>query len=302
MPKIFYRNTKFREASRVMIEHADSIIEEYQNQGYTLTLRQLYYQFVSRDLIPNSQKSYSCLGDLINNARLAGVLDWDAIEDRTRNVLSRSHWTSPGDIIYSAARSFGIDRWKDQRYRAEVWVEKEALVGVFERICSQFDVPLFACRGFVSQSEMWRAAMRMQTHHLEGNDVVVLHFGDHDPSGIDMTRDIRDRFELFGVPVAVRRIALNMDQVKQYNPPPNPAKNTDSRYKDYADRYGEKSWELDALEPKTLVKLVKSNIEDLLDFDLWNKTKNEEDKHKKNLMKAAQHWDAVARYVENIKG
>lgn len=301
MPKIFYRDTKFRDASRAMVGHANSIIAEYQAQGYTLTLRQLYYQFVSRDLIPNNQKSYSRLGDLINNARLAGLIDWEAIEDRTRNVMSRSHWDNPGDIIYSAARSFGIDRWKGQRYRVEVWVEKEALVGVFERICSKLDVPLFACRGFVSQSEMWRAAERMKAHSEDGNEVVVLHFGDHDPSGIDMTRDIQDRFTLFGADVDVRRIALNMDQVEQYGPPPNPAKNTDSRYKDYSDQYGEECWELDALEPQTLVRLVEQNIEDLLDHDLWEEAEAEEKKHKKDLMKAARRWDDVARYVDGIQ-
>ena len=79
----FFKATKFRASSLAIIDQANEIIDEYQADGYDLTLRQLYYQFVARNLIPNSQSEYNKLGTAINNGRLAGLIDWDAIKDRT---------------------------------------------------------------------------------------------------------------------------------------------------------------------------------------------------------------------------
>ena len=256
---------KFRRDSLAIIAKADDIINEYAAQGYSLTLRQLYYQFVARDLIPNTERSYKRLGNIINDARLAGYLDWSAIEDRTRNLVSNPHWDSPRDLIEACRDQFRIDLWADQPYRVEVWIEKEALTGVIESTCTELDVPYFACRGYVSQSEQWRAFHRSLRHQL-----VVLHLGDHDPSGIDMTRDNDERLnELFGGNATIVRIALNMDQIDEYAPPPNPAKVTDSRFESYLREYGGESWELDALEPSVINQLITDHVAEYRDDDIW---------------------------------
>jgi len=161
MPKIKYQDFQFRPATLALIETANRIIAEYQAQGFDLTLRQLYYQFVSRDIIPNTQQSYKNLGSVINDARLAGMIDWETIVDRTRELRTLPHWNDPSDIVDACAGQFNLDRWKDQKYRPEVWIEKDALVGVFQRVCRELDVPLFSCRGYTSQSEMWVGAQRM---------------------------------------------------------------------------------------------------------------------------------------------
>src|SRR5215467_8357308 len=155
------------------------------------------YQFVSRDPLPNRQSEYKRLGDIINDARLAGLVDWGAIVDRTRNIRALSHWSDPAAIVEAAANRFAVDKWADQPRRVEVWIEKDALVGVFEPVCDELDVPLFSCRGYTSQSEVWGAAQRLERYLMAGQEVVILHFGDHDPSGLDMTRDIRERLRLF---------------------------------------------------------------------------------------------------------
>src|SRR5580765_5311404 len=179
MPKIRYQDIKFTMPKVTLIQQANSIIGEYTAQGYELTLRQLYYQFVSRGLIANTQAEYKNLGTLISDARLAGLIDWEAIVDRTRNVRTLSHWNNPGDIVGAAADQFHLDRWADQPYRPEVWIEKDALVGIFERVCTDLDVPLFSCRGYTSQSEMWVAAQRLLGYQGCGQKPLILHFGDH---------------------------------------------------------------------------------------------------------------------------
>jgi hypothetical protein len=288
MPKIAYIERQFNKSTAKIIDQANTIIVEYSAAGYDLTLRQLYYQFVSRDLLKNTQKEYKRLGSIINDGRLAGLIDWDAITDRTRFLTGLSHWDSPGHIVASCAAQFRVDKWKTQPIRVEVWIEKEALAGVFQRVCNTHDIPYFSCKGYTSQSEMWAAARRLKEHVNGGQGAVILHFGDHDPSGLDMTRDIRDRLKLFHCPVEIHRLGLNMDQIEEYAPPPNPAKATDARFDAYQDEFGDESWELDALEPKILADLVSNWILANRDEAAWKKSEALQEKGRKRLREVSK--------------
>lgn len=294
MAKVAYIKKNFKQATLDIISWANTIIEEYQEGGFNLTLRQLYYQFVSRDLIRNKQKEYKRLGSIISDARLAGLIDWGAIEDRTRNRKGLTHWDNPGQIVSAATRGFRLDHWEGQEYRPEVWIEKEALIGVISGICEKLDVDYFACKGYVSQSEMWKASQRFDTRSNEGQTTIIIHLGDQDPSGVDMTRDIADRQRLFeAYDCTVERIALNMDQIDQYNPPPNPAKITDSRAKDYITTYGLNSWELDALEPRVLSRLIKDKVEGYRDEDTLETVLEKEREHRAILQRVEENWETL---------
>ena len=188
---------------------------------------------------------------------------------------------------------FKLDKWDNQPFYPEVWIEKEALVGVIARICEDLDVPYFACKGYTSQSEMWRAAVRMEEREDRGQTPIIIHLGDHDPSGIDMTRDIEERHELFMGGIEVRRIALNYNQIEEYKPPPNPAKMTDSRAKGYVRMYGRSSWELDALEPRVMRDLIKDTVDELTDHDLMAETKAQEAEYRKVLQKVVDNWETL---------
>ncbi len=286
MPLLKYVYQSFNTKSRALIEHANSIIATYAADGYDLTLRQLYYQFVSRGLLPNTQKNYKSLGDLISNARLAGLIDWDHITDRTRNLMGLASWSSPGSLVESCVNRFHLDRWATQDVRPEVWIEKEALAGVFARVCGEYDVDYFCCRGYTSQSEMWVASQRLIRYRDNGQTPMILHFGDHDPSGIDMSRDIRDRLKLFGADVKFDRRALNWEQVQEYQPPPNPAKATDARYKSYEEQFGDECWELDALEPNVLAGLVRDWVLSHRDEEKWKEIEADEQKGREKIKKA----------------
>jgi hypothetical protein len=301
MPLICYQPRKFSAPSMAIVTTAQEIIRDYASQGLTLTLRQLYYRFVARDAIPNTEKSYKRVGSIINDARLAGLLDWDAIEDRGRELHRSSHWDTPADIIDTAARGFSMDRWAGQHYRVEVWVEKQALEAIVGMAAGGRDCPYFACKGYTSQSEMWRAAMRMKRYRANRQSPVVIHLGDHDPSGMDMTRDITERINAtFGVNVEVLRIALNMDQVEEYDPPPNPAKTTDSRFEGYAAEFGDESWELDALEPATLHSLITEAIDQCLDRPLYDAVVARETEAKAVLGKLSDRWPDVAEMIAEM--
>lgn len=294
--KIAYTQQRFHKASRALIATADAILTDYSSQGLCLTLRQLYYQFVARDLIENSLKSYKSLQKIVNDARLAGLLDWDAIEDRTRGLDSTSFWSSPTDIIGTCARTYKENLWADQEKYVEVWVEKDALAGVVERACRPLRVPFFSCRGYTSQSELWRAAMRFVDH--KPRECVVIHLGDHDPSGVDMTRDIEDRLALFGADnTTVRRIALTMQQVVEHNPPPNPAKQKDSRFEDYVADFGHSCWELDALNPETLHKLITETVEEYIDKPSWQKGLDQESEGRQQLRLISDEFEKAVDFL-----
>lgn len=302
MAKIKYQDFNFRPASLALISKANEIIADYQAQGFDLTLRQLYYQFVSRDIIPNTQASYKNLGSVINDGRLAGMIDWLAIVDRTRELRSLSHWDEPSDIVETCAVQFNIDKWATQKYRPEVWIEKDALAGVFERICRELDVPLFSCRGYTSQSEMWVASQRLLRYRKSKQTPIIFHFGDHDPSGKDMSRDIVDRLQMFtNRNLEFERLALNMDQVEEYTPPPNPAKITDSRARGYIAEFGDESWELDALEPSVLADLVRASIAGITDKDEMKEADEEQERHRETLALVADKFVDVENFVrENL--
>lgn len=292
--KICYQEINFRQSSLDLISKVNAVIEEYHAKGYDLTLRQVYYQLVARDIIPNNERSYKNLGSLISDGRLAGLIDWTAIIDRTRNLRKNSHWTSPSSIIESCAWQFAINKWEEQDNYVEVWVEKDALVGVIGQICNRLDVPFFSCRGYVSQSEMWAAAQRLDKFSTAGKNIYVIHLGDHDPSGKDMSRDIVDRLKMFGVYLGFKRIALNMDQIELYSPPPNPTKLTDSRCTGYIAEFGYECWELDALKPEVIEDLIKTEVLKYCDLELFERAKREEYKARGLLQKVADSWEEVA--------
>ena len=295
MPKIKYEDWSPTPASQKLVQQVNAIIAEYQAEGYSLTLRQVYYQLVSRDIIPNKVQAYKNLGDLISKGRRAGLIDWNAIVDRTRGLRKLSSWESPHQIVESAAAQFRTDWWARQGDYVEVWFEKDALMGVFERAANTMRVPFFSCRGYTSDSEVWAAAQRLRGAGGRTKGVHILHFGDHDPSGIDMTRDIGDRLQLFGAPGRLRvdRVALNMDQIEEYDPPPNPAKESDSRFAGYEALFGNESWELDALEPRVLNALVRERVEAVIDEEQWEQDQAEETTYRQQLQAVANTWSVV---------
>jgi hypothetical protein len=290
MKTAFRDNLHMSPKNKSQLNIINRIIEEYKKQGYKLTLRQLYYQLVSRDIIANKTSEYSKLGTLLVKGRMAGVVDWEAIEDRIRVPYKPSEWEDPAELIDACIQQYRKNRLENQDVYIELWVEKDALSGVLKRITSHYGINLMVNRGYSSCTAMHDSFERMLDAEGEGKNVVVLYLGDHDPSGLDMIRDIRDRLEEFGVSPKVVPIGLTMEQIKQFNPPPNPAKITDPRAKDYIKAHGAVSWEVDALNPDTLHKLVKENVEDRIDMTLFDEVIESEEEDKERLKQVRDKW------------
>lgn len=274
--KIKFIDKNFRYDSLALINLINTIADDYVSQGYTLTVRQMYYQLVARDIIENTIRSYQKIAKLINEGKNAGLISWYAFEDRTRAFIKNTHWDNPQQIINAAAEGYFESMWDSQsNYKVYVIIEKEALVGILEATCAKYDVPILAARGYPSGTVLFDFFKK----EIEPNPDkihVILHLGDHDPSGIDMTRDLTDRMDMFShsnYTLIVKRLALNYNQIEELRPPKNPAKDTDSRFTSYVNKFGYSSWELDALNPSYLNSLVTKNIELHIDFSTWEAKK-----------------------------
>lgn len=294
------------------------IVSSYQAQGLRLTLRQLYYQLVARALIPNTEKSYKRIGDIVSRARLGGFLDWDAIEDRARRPQTPSEWEDIEQLVHSALYSFRLPRLRGQDWYVELWVEKDALAGVLAPIAHKYHITLMVNRGYSSTSAMRESAERIRSacHELDIDRAHVLYLGDLDPSGEDMVRDVEDRLTSFlndgrlvfdrggghfdieedddaqerlrAPSLQVTKLALTPEQVEEYDPPPNPTKLTDSRAAKFVEEHGFESWEVDALPPEVLRSIIESSIEEYIDVDLMEEIKQEEESQKDRLRAAAR--------------
>lgn len=263
-----FREHRFNLASLNMINTCNEIIEEYMDSNLRLTLRQLYYQLVSRGMIANENKEYKKLSSLISNGRLCGLIDWDSIEDRVRQPYKHPEFDNIKDLVEAAAQSYRLPRWKGQNIYAELWVEKDALAGVLHPIAQKYHITLMVNRGYSSQSAMYESAQRIKNaveKYKNSKGTVIFYLGDLDPSGEDMVRDIQARLDMFGAPTYVKKIALNMDQVDEYNPPPNPTKPKDPRATEFLKKYGQNSWEVDALPPTVLTSLITHYFDHLID-------------------------------------
>lgn len=269
-----------------LLSIANKILCDMDEKGYVLTLRQLYYQMVSKDIIPNTIEEYRHLGKIISKGRLAGFLDWEMMEDRIRVIKQNSHWDSPSDILEMAADQYYKDRWVHQNQYIEIWIEKDALTGIVEPVCSKYDVKFLANKGYSSSSALYVASKRFINARNRNKEYTLIYLGDHDPSGLDMVRDIQERMALFtnDLDFPVVQIALTMEQIRKYNPPENPAKVTDTRFMNYRKEYGSNSWELDALEPSVLTDIVKKAIDKYIDWEEFNRVSKEEADEKETLL------------------
>lgn len=283
MARIRYRDIEFRADAQRRIAQVNTILSQYKQR---VSVRQVYYRLVAAGLIANTQKEYSAIQDLLTRARYAGLIDWDAIEDRNREPQKAKDWRSATDLVLEAASGFRLDRWVGQPFYVEVWVEKAALAGVLAPVADDYHVTLMVNRGYSSASAMKESADRIRARCRPRGPherPVIIYVGDHDPSGEDMVRDVRERLVEFGVPdwLDVRKVALTMAQVEEYDPPPNPAKMSDSRAAAYVEKHGESSWEVDALPPDALDVLLRKTINSYVD-----KAKMDAQVTRENVIKA----------------
>jgi len=317
-----------------------AIMNSFSKQGYRLTLRQLYYQLVQKNIAPNDDVVYKRLSSLLDDCRYSGTVDWNGIEDRGRVPYTPYFEDSVEGALQRTIDSYSLDRRTGQKIYTELWTEKDAISGIIKQAVREFTLTVGVNKGFASSTAIYNAYKRIAEQLYEVKNVVILYLGDHDPSGLDMIRDIRDRLEMMLIQgnkcssivaefdsadlgcydldeiineseytdqiqeaedegdnekidqikmrvildkfFEVKHIGLTMEQIREFHLPPNPAKITDPRAKKYIEEHGNISWEVDALQPSDLVRIIQYALDDVIDTEKMQEiiTKEEVDKQK----------------------
>jgi hypothetical protein len=229
---------------------------------HPMTVRQVYYQLVSGQVIENNRSQYQAVSNALVDARKDGAIPWEWIEDRMRRPRAVSMWRGPADFGATALKAYRRDVWQTQAGYLEVWLEKDALSGIFEDVLGGYGVTLNVGRGYDGWSSICNAARR----YGDGSAATVLYFGDFDPSGEDMVRSLRERLGFFGCAPEVVKIALTADDVARYNLPPDFAKATDTRRAAFVEKHGDRCVELDALPVDVLRGRIVSEVEKRIDL------------------------------------
>ncbi|MGB9002849.1 MAG: hypothetical protein WCC52_03470 [Nitrosotalea sp.] len=270
------------------VRATNDIIEQY---DILLTVRQIFYRLVSNGFIQNTINSYKLFDRMITRGRERGDIDTRSIVDRARQVIG-------GDYGYASVQDFVRSKiseledteqytrrvWDGQPQYVELWVEKDALATLFSSIADGYRVVTYPSRGYSSFTKVYEAINNRFSLYGD-RPITILHFSDHDPSGLNMTEDIQSRLYRYGSHARVKRIALTHTQVRQFRLEPMPTKISDSRWREYSLQYGSQCWELDALPPNELQNIIRDAIKAHVDVSRWNKTFREIEKEKRSLQK-----------------
>lgn len=231
---------------------------------HPMTVRQMYYQLVSKQIIKNNRSQYQAVSKVLVEARKDGTIPWQWIEDRLRRPRAVSMWEGIGDFAETAVNAYRRDIWQAQNCLVEVWLEKDALSGIFEDILSRYGVTLNVGRGYDGWDSIHNASERYKPWHT---NVVVLYFGDFDPSGEDMVRSLRERLAFFDTCPEIIKCALTRNDIERYNLPSDFTKPTDTRSAGFVAKWGNLSVELDALPIDVLQERLRNEVEQHMELD-----------------------------------
>jgi hypothetical protein len=252
------------------------------DEHHPMTVRQAYYQLVARQAIDNNRGQYQAISNLLVDMRKAGIVPWAWIEDRNRRPRHVAMWDDLADFGRTVLRSYRRDVWLTQPGLIEVWLEKDALSGIFEDVLASYGVTLNVGRGYDGWDSIHNAADRYEA----GEGVTVLYFGDFDPSGEDMVRSLRERLGMLGSNPEIVKCALTPEDVRRYNLPPDFTKATDSRRAGFVAKYGDVSVELDALPITILRAQVIQEVEQRMDLLALEATRQQEAADQRELQRA----------------
>lgn len=259
-----------------IIDQAVEILTDF----HPMTVRQVYYQLVSRQVVENNRSRYQAVSDALVDARLEGIVPWDWIEDRLRRPRQLPMWPNVSDFLDSMMWRYNRDIWQEQPRQVECWCEKDALSGIFSDVVGEYGVMLNVGRGYDGWSSIHNAAERYGT----GENVTVLYFGDFDPSGEDMFRSLQERLGRLGSKPTMYKVALSQDDVQRYQLPPNFTKTTDTRRAGFVALYGDQSVELDALPATVLRSRIVEEIEKHMDLAALKRVQAQEEQERSMLI------------------
>lgn len=233
---------------------------EFIDQGYPLGVRQMFYRMETKGVVEKSEAGVRKVQDTLTNMRKRGAIPYYFISDNSRPVYHTRRYSNPAEAAEYWAANYRRSLWQEQDTFLQFWIEKDGLSSIFYSVTDDYDVPLHVARGYPSLSFLYSTAQNL-IDIGQNKRIVIAHFGDYDPSGVDAARFTREQLEDFGAEFEFVRVAVTESQIASYNLPTRPTKKTDTR----ARHHGDISVELDAIPPAELRALARKTIEQYID-------------------------------------
>ena len=216
------RQTRGKRRSKQQIRALCRALGDILEKHRPMTVRQVFYQAVSAGLIGKSEREYkNSIVRLLGRMRISGEIPWGWIADNTRWMRKPRTYLSLEAAIERTARTYRRALWDTQTVHVEVWLEKDALAGVLYHETERWDVPLMVTRGYPSLSYLYEAGEAIEA--LE-KPAFVYYFGDYDPSGLDISRNVEERLREFAPhsEIHFERTAVTAQQIEEFSLPPDP--------------------------------------------------------------------------------
>jgi len=194
-----------------------------------LTVRQLYYILISKYRYAPSRKFYK-------------ILDYHLTKMRRLNPDLHEKFADPSRAFILAPLPYS---------EIELWVEKDSIRNFLGTLAAKYRLSIQVFRGFASLSMFRKALLRAAKRGVR----LILYLGDHDASGLAIQKLAAKEMR-----IEVKRIALTLQQAKRYKLPALVVNKRDSRAKDYISKYGNQCWEVEALRPRTFLRLVDEQL------------------------------------------
>jgi hypothetical protein len=311
--RIKFKESRFNDYALITLTNA--MLQQYPNLKFTV--RQIFYQLVSKLGYPNTKSAYNRLSNVLTKAREDRLVDPERIIDQSRPKYMHdpAYLTSKESIdawFNSIINGFDLNRWDNQSVYVECWIEKDALARVIKPVCEKYRVPLIVGKGYSSYTQIYEAAKRFPS----GKDVVILYLGDHDPTGLHIEEKLRDRLEgevrrmrKYLTFIEVKRIALTTEQINRYNLHNlySTMKKASQKAEEYRKIFKDKPWlqdkvwELDVLSPQVLINLLESAIKELIDWDRWNAREDEVKRYKGFIERElGAYKETLSKKIESI--
>lgn len=266
-----------RNKTTILYNH---IIDQVNESGGYLTIRHLFYRLVSKGIIPKTETAYRQIIYHTCQMRKQEYLPYSVFADNTRLRRKSKAHNNLTDALEFWSQSYRRELWNNQPYYIELWSEKDAISNIVFDVADEYNVPLMISSGFSSLTFLYNAAEEIKWHNEQGKFAIILYLGDHDPSGVKASEDVEKKLYDFGCNFRFQRLAVNEWQIKEYNLPTRPTKESK-----HSKGFEGESVEIDAMEPQLIKRFVREAIEYNIDTKELENVRNAEALEKETLRK-----------------
>lgn len=251
---------KNKRRTKAELETLDAALYELVNEHKPCTVRQIYYRAVVGYLCPKDDSGYNLVQRRLLKLRRGGVLPYGWITDNARSIYGHTRYTDLTEFAQYAASLYRRDFWNSQDVNVEIWCESDSIAGtIHNAVVNEWCLDLHVARGFSSETYLFNAGQSIKN---SGKKTYIYTLSDFDPSGISLADDIDKKLHKFcgDVEIEVSRIALDLQQILEWQLPTHDLKKTDRRAKAFIESYADFACELEAIPPQTLRELVGARI------------------------------------------